>query len=191
MEYLSLRSDSLQLGQIFIRSASRFILGRSHVIHYLCSCKDNDRNCIDWRNHLHFGWTLGLDVGRFHWSLVPWSVQVAGVFGYAAALCVNLWAMRVNRFYSSVVRVQSDRGHCVIDVGPYRFVRHPGYLATLTAMLCGGIALGSWLAMIPVLGFAAIFIRRTMLEDQMLRDELPNYLEYTRRVRWRLIPGVF
>lgn len=137
-------------------------------------------------------WILvGLDVGRFHWSLVPWSVQVAGVFGYAAALCVNRWAMRVNRFYSSVVRVQSDRGHCVIDVGPYRFVRHPGYLATLTAMLCGGIALGSWLAMIPVLGFAAIFIRRTMLEDQMLRDELPNYLEYARRVRWRLIPGVF
>jgi protein-S-isoprenylcysteine O-methyltransferase Ste14 len=137
-------------------------------------------------------WILvGLDVGRFHWSLVPWSVQVAGIVGYAAALTLNLWAMRVNRFYSSVVRVQSDRGHCVIDVGPYRFVRHPGYLATLAAMLSGGIALGSWLAMIPVLGFAAIFIRRTMLEDQMLRNELPNYAEYARRVRWRLIPGVF
>ena len=134
---------------------------------------------------------VGLDVGRFHWSLVPWSVQVAGILGYAAALTVNLWAMRVNRFYSSVVRVQSDRGHCVIDVGPYRFVRHPGYLATLFAMFSGGIALGSWLAMIPVLGFAAIFLRRTLLEDRLLRDELPDYAEYARRVRWRLIPGIF
>ena len=133
----------------------------------------------------------GLDVGRFQWSLVPWSAQVAGIIGYAAALTVNLWAMRVNRFYSSVVRVQSDRGHCVIEAGPYRFVRHPGYLATLSAMLSGGIALGSWLAMIPILGFAVIFIRRTLLEDQMLCHELPDYAEYACRVRWRLIPGIF
>ena len=133
----------------------------------------------------------GLDIGRFHWSPVPWSVQVGGVFGYAAALTVNLWAMRVNTFYSSVVRVQSDRGHRVIEAGPYRFVRHPGYLATLLAMLSGGIALGSWVAMIPILGFAAIFIRRTILEDQMLRDELPDYAGYAQRVRWRLVPGIF
>lgn len=133
----------------------------------------------------------GLDVGRFQWSLVPWSAQVAGIIGYAAALTVNLWAMRVNRFYSSVVRVQSDRGHCVIEAGPYRFVRHPAYLATLSAMLSGGIALGSWLAMIPILGFAVIFIRRTLLEDQMLCHELPDYAEYACRVRWRLIPGIF
>ena len=133
----------------------------------------------------------GLDVGRFQWSLVPWSAQVAGIIGYAAALTVNLWAMRVNRFYSSVVRVQSDRGHCVIEAGPYRFVRHPGYLATLSAMLSGGIALGPWLAMIPILGFAVIFIRRTLLEDQMLCHELPDYAEYACRVRWRLIPGIF
>jgi protein-S-isoprenylcysteine O-methyltransferase Ste14 len=58
-------------------------------------------------------------------------------------------------------------------------------------MFSGGIALGSWLAMIPVLGFAAIFLRRTMLEDRLLRDELPDYAEYAQRVRWRLIPGIF
>lgn len=137
-------------------------------------------------------WILaGLDVGRFHWSPVPWPVQVGGVLGYFAALTVNLWTMRVNTFYSSVVRVQSDRGHRVIDVGPYRFVRHPGYLATLLAMLSGGIALGSWLAMIPILGFAVLFIRRTILEDQMLLDELPDYAGYAQRVRWRLVPGIF
>ena len=133
----------------------------------------------------------GLDIGRFHWSPVPWSVQVGGVLGYFAALTMILWAMRVNTFYSSVVRVQTDRGHCVIDVGPYRFVRHPGYLATLLAMLSGGIALGSWLAILPILGCAVFFIRRTILEDQMLRDELPDYAEYAQRVRWRLVPGIF
>jgi protein-S-isoprenylcysteine O-methyltransferase Ste14 len=132
----------------------------------------------------------GLDV-RFQWSPVPWTLQLAGVIGYGAALVMNYWAMRVNRFYSSVVRVQTDRGQLVIDSGPYAFVRHPGYAATLVAMAFGGIALGSWLAMIPVLGFAALFLRRTWLEDNLLRRDLVGYEDYARRVRFRLVPGVF
>ncbi|MFN0017984.1 MAG: methyltransferase family protein [Pirellulaceae bacterium] len=137
-------------------------------------------------------WVIaGLDVGRFHWSLVPWQVQTAGVVGFAAALAVNFWAMRVNRFYSSVVRVQGDRGQHPIMDGPYRFVRHPGYTATLFAMFCGGTALGSWLAMIPVMGFAILFIRRTLLEDWLLHEKLPGYVEYAERVRFRLVPWVF
>jgi len=137
-------------------------------------------------------WVLaGLDVGRLHWSVVPWQVQAAGVAGFVAALAVNFWAMRVNRFYSSVVRIQPDRGHQTIVDGPYRFVRHPGYVATLLAMFTGGIALGSWLAMIPVLGFAALFIRRTLLEDRMLQQELAGYAEYAQKVRFRLVPGIF
>jgi protein-S-isoprenylcysteine O-methyltransferase Ste14 len=70
-------------------------------------------------------------------------------------------------------------------------VRHPGYLATLFAMFSGGVALGSWLAMLPVLGFAALFVRRTLLEDRILLLELPGYAAYAQRVRSRLIPGVF
>ncbi len=133
----------------------------------------------------------GLDVGRFQWSPVPWQLQAAGVAGFAAALAVNFWAMRVNRFYSSVVRVQADRGQQTIVDGPYRFVRHPGYTATLFAMFSGGMALGSWMAMIPVLVFAALFIRRTLLEDRMLQQELPGYAEYALSVRYRLVPGIF
>lgn len=137
-------------------------------------------------------WVIaGLDVGRLHWSVVPWPVQAAGVAGFVAALAVNFWAMRVNRFYSSVVRIQPDRGHQPVVDGPYRFVRHPGYAATLFAMFSGGIALGSWLAMIPVLGFAALFIRRTLLEDRMLQQELAGYSEYAQRVKYRLMPGIF
>lgn len=133
----------------------------------------------------------GLDVGRFHWSPVPLAVQVAGLLGYAACLVVLLWCLRVNRFYSSVVRVQSDRGHEPITVGPYAIVRHPGYAASIVAALCGGVALGSWLAMVPVVLFIALFVRRTLLEDGMLVRELPGYADYAKKVRYRLMPGVF
>jgi protein-S-isoprenylcysteine O-methyltransferase Ste14 len=133
----------------------------------------------------------GLDVGRLRWSLIPWEIQLAGVLGYAAALGINFWAMRANRFYSSVVRVQTDRGQHVVTAGPYRFVRHPGYAATLFALLSGGAALGSWLAFVPALGFVAVFVRRTLLEDRLLQSELPGYAEYAQSVRSRLIPGLF
>ena len=75
--------------------------------------------------------------------------------------------------------------------GPYRFVRHPGYTATLFAMLSGGVALGSWLAMLPVLGFFGLFVRRTLLEDRMLQQELEGYAEYAQKVRYRLVGGLF
>lgn len=136
-------------------------------------------------------WLLaGLDA-RFGWSPIPWELQAAGLAGYAAALWVNLWAMRANRFYSSAVRVQADRGQHVADAGPYRFVRHPGYTATICATVAGGLALGSWVALLPALGFVALFVRRTVLEDRMLTAELPGYADYARRVRRRLVPGVF
>ena len=137
-------------------------------------------------------WVLaGLDVGRLQWSLVPWQVQVAGVVGYAAALSVLFWAMHTNSFYSSVVRVQTERGHHTVTAGPYRFVRHPGYAATLFAMLSGGVALGSWLAMLPMLVFFGLFVRRTLLEDRLLQLELEGYAEYAQRVPYRLIVGLF
>ena len=137
-------------------------------------------------------WVLtGLDVGRLQWTPIPWQLQAAGLVGYAAALGVNFWAMRANRYYSSVVRVQADRGQSVVAGGPYRIVRHPGYAATLFAMVSGGIALGSWLGLLPVLGFAALFVRRTLVEDRLLLRELAGYADYAGRVRYRLVPGVF
>jgi protein-S-isoprenylcysteine O-methyltransferase Ste14 len=136
-------------------------------------------------------WILaGLDVGRFHWSQVPWPAQIAGVCGYAAALVFTLWAMRVNRFYFPMAESQKDCGNRVVQVGPYGWVRHPGYLASLIAMFSGGIALGSWLALIPLIGFAALFLIRTIMEDRLMHTELPNYADYAKRVRWRLLPGV-
>jgi len=137
-------------------------------------------------------WILtGLDIGRFQWSPVPWTLQLFGLVGYAVSMAGVIWIMRVNPFYSSVVRVQTDRGHRTITTGPYRLVRHPGYAATLLGMTCGGLALGSWVGMLPLVGVLALFIRRTLLEDRMLQRELAGYAEYAGRVRYRLVAGVF
>src|SRR5262249_26405863 len=114
----------------------------------------------------------GLAVGRFHWSPIPSEVQLVGLIGYAVAMAGAFWAVRANPFYSSAVRLQRDRGQRAITGGPYRFVRHPGYAATVLAMVCGGLALGSWIAMLPVLAVIAIFVRRTLVEDRMLHDGL-------------------
>jgi protein-S-isoprenylcysteine O-methyltransferase Ste14 len=136
-------------------------------------------------------WILaGLDA-RFEWSRIPFDVQLAGAVGYAVSMVFMFWTTRVNRFYSCVVRVQTDRGHHVIDTGPYRFVRHPGYAATLFGVFAGGLALGSWLALLPLVACATIFVRRMLIEEEMLRAELPGYAEYAERVRSRLIAGVF
>src|SRR5262245_51607638 len=136
-------------------------------------------------------WVLaGLDA-RFGWSPIAWEVQLAGVVGYAAAMAFLFWTVRTNPFYSSVVRVQSDRGHRVVEAGPYRFVRHPGYAATMFGVFAGGLALGSWVALVPLSVLGILFVRRTLLEDDMLQHELPGYADYALRVRSRLIAGVF
>jgi protein-S-isoprenylcysteine O-methyltransferase Ste14 len=138
-------------------------------------------------------WILtGLDLGRFHWSdTVPLEVKGGCLAGFAAALAMNFWAMRVNRFYSSVIRIQTDRGHQPITAGPYRWVRHPGYAATVLSMLCGSLAMGSWIGTLPIVPIAFLFIRRIINEDRLLHSELAGYDEYSSAVRYRLIPGVW
>jgi len=139
-------------------------------------------------------WILaGLDRGRFHWSdSVPVRLQGIGLFVVAAGYALALWAMRVNRFFSSVVRIQSDRGQHVISTGPYAVIRHPGYLAGILIIAASGVALGSWLAaalvMITCLPF---LLYRAVTEDRILQVELAGYSDYARRVRWRLLPGIW
>jgi protein-S-isoprenylcysteine O-methyltransferase Ste14 len=96
-----------------------------------------------------------------------------------------------NRFFSSVVRIQVDRGHVVCDSGPYRIVRHPGYGGNILALLGIVLALSSMWTLIPAAVALIISVIRTVLEDQTLQDELPGYRDYARRVRYRLIPGIY
>jgi protein-S-isoprenylcysteine O-methyltransferase Ste14 len=104
---------------------------------------------------------------------------------------ITTWAMLVNRFFSRAVRLQPDRGQQVVTSGPYRLVRHPGYSGGLLLLLSGGFALGSWIAMVPILLMLPLMVRRTLIEERMLANALPGYTEYMRQVRFRIIPGVW
>jgi protein-S-isoprenylcysteine O-methyltransferase Ste14 len=135
----------------------------------------------------------GLDRGRFHWSdTVPVWLQAAGLIVTAASYALALWAMRVNRFFSSVARIQSDRGQHVITSGPYAVIRHPGYLAGFAIIVASGLALGSWLAeAVLVIPCIPGLMLRAVTEDRMLQAELPGYRDYASRVRWRVLPGIW
>jgi protein-S-isoprenylcysteine O-methyltransferase Ste14 len=136
--------------------------------------------------------TAGLDVGRFHWSdSIPVGAQIAALMVVACGMAGWGWAMLSNRFFSSEVRIQTDRGHHVESGGPYRFVRHPGYASALLLFAASPVALGSLWAIVPTLGALTTFIRRTVLEDRMLRAELPGYAQYAEQVRFRLLYGVW
>lgn len=135
----------------------------------------------------------GLDHGRFHWSdSVPRWLQWLGLIALAAGYALCLWAMHVNRFFSSVIRIQDDRGQVAITSGPYAVIRHPGYLAGIIIVIASGLALDSWLAtaFLAVCALPFLFYR-TIAEDRVLRTELPGYRDYAAQVRWRLVPGVW
>ncbi len=134
----------------------------------------------------------GLDVGRFHWSdPMPAGIQAVALIGYTAGMALSVSAMASNRFFSPVVRIQHERGHTLVTTGPYRFVRHPGYVGAILACGCGGVALGSCWSLVPLAPFAVLFLRRTALEDRMLRADLDGYAGYADRVRYRLLPGLW
>ncbi|HET7790872.1 MAG TPA: isoprenylcysteine carboxylmethyltransferase family protein [Gemmatimonadales bacterium] len=133
-----------------------------------------------------------LDVGRLHWSdRVPTAVHVAALLLNLAGLSIVVWSVAVNRYFSSVVRIQSDRGHTLITSGPYAWVRHPGYLGMLLAYPTFGLVVGSWWSAVPGFLCGLLVLRRAIIEDPYLTQNLPGYVEYRARVRFRLVPGVW
>jgi protein-S-isoprenylcysteine O-methyltransferase Ste14 len=133
----------------------------------------------------------GLDDGRFHWSRMSWSIVAAGYLLLIAGWVVICWAQTVNPFFEPGVRIQAERGHRVIDAGPYAIIRHPGYLASFLLFTGFGLSLGSWWALIPAALASLLLVLRTILEDRTLYVELPGYAAYAQRVRFRLVPGVW
>lgn len=133
----------------------------------------------------------GLDF-RFGWSAsFPLALVVAGFVSYIIGFAILLWATKENKFFSSVVRIQKERGHYVITNGPYRLVRHPGYLGSIIYMLGLPFALASYWAIIPAIATNIIAVIRTFLEDRILRRELEGYTTYVDQVKYRLLPGVW
>lgn len=129
---------------------------------------------------------------RFSWppALPLWLALVALLL-VIAGWAIGTWAMVTNRFFSAVVRIQTDRGHTVVAGGPYRWVRHPAYAGGVIANLAVPLMLGSAWALIPGVLTAGLTVLRTRLEDRTLQAELPGYADYAQRTRYRLLPGVW
>ena len=135
--------------------------------------------------------TSGLDF-RFGWSgSSPLVATVLGIVFLILGYFLVLWTMKENRFFSSVVRIQRERGHHVITTGPYKIVRHPGYLGSIICTIGLPFALTSYWALIPAAITIIFSVFRTVLEDDTLKHELENYSNYTGSVRYRLIPGIW
>ncbi len=133
----------------------------------------------------------GLDL-RFGWlPNIPLVLGLVALVIVVIGYALVIWAVAVNQFFSSVVRIQTDRGHTVITTGPYRFVRHPGYTGGIVSYLATPVALGSLWALIPAGLTVLLLVVRTALEDRTLQKELSGYKEYTQQTRHRLLPGIW
>ncbi len=134
----------------------------------------------------------GLDSGRFHWT--PRVSSAWSAFGAAvtvAGTIVFLRALRENRFFSAVVRVQRDRGHAVCSSGPYGIVRHPGNAGMIVGTLGFPLLFMSAWSAIPALLSVVLMVVRTRREDSVLEKELEGYQEYQRATPYRLVPGIW
>ncbi len=144
---------------------------------------------------LSIGYPLVIVAGldhRYGWSTeFPLWLNVLGFILISLGYAFASWALAENRFFSSVVRIQTDRGHVVCDSGPYRMVRHPGYAGNIPPLLGIVLALSSVWTLIPAAVALIIAVIRTVLEDQTLQEELPGYRDYAQRVRYRLIPWIY
>lgn len=130
-----------------------------------------------------------LDAGRLHWlGFVPSDVRIGSLLLFAAATTLEMWAMVVNPFFSPDIRLQPERGHRVITRGPYCLLRHPGYLAMLLSLPASGLAIGSWLALVPAALFCLVILKRVGAEEEFLEKNLAGYAEYMDCVRGQLFP---
>jgi len=135
--------------------------------------------------------TAALDAGRFRWSAMPMSVRAIGTAAVGTAIGVIWWCGAANHFLSASSRIQSERGHTVVQHGPYRFVRHPLYASRMVLIFGVALMLGSWLALVPAAVNALLLVLRTLLEDRLLTAELPGYRRYATHVPARLVPGLW
>jgi len=134
---------------------------------------------------------IGLDAGRQGWSKVSLVVKAIGLLGFLPAFGLPLWASKTNAYLSSRVHIQQERGHAVVAVGPYRYVRHPMYVGMIFYDVSVPLLLGSWWGLAVSVTMIVMVIVRTALEDRTLQRELSGYREYSQQVRYRLLPRVW
>jgi protein-S-isoprenylcysteine O-methyltransferase Ste14 len=126
--------------------------------------------------------TAAFAVGRLHIFAVPPQIRWFALLLFALSSALQTWAMIRNPFFSPVLRIQREHGHYLVESGPYRFARHPGYLAMCISIPASAVTIGSWLALIPATGFLLVIQHRAQIEDKFLRLHLRGYAEYAQRV---------
>lgn len=137
-------------------------------------------------------WIIAALNVRFGWEPpMPLWLHLCGAMGFAVGWAVLLWATASNSAFDTTVRIREEGGHAVATGGPYQYVRHPGYVGAILYQLATPFLLGSWWALIPMIFSVPLYLIRTALEDRMLQSELEGYTEYARKVRYRLLPGVW
>ena len=134
---------------------------------------------------------MGFDAVRYQWSAMPFWLTYVGIFMFVFAVPIATWAMAVNKFFEWTVRIQDDRQQYVCTSGPYRTIRHPGYIGLIVSLLAYPFILGSWWGFLPNIVLSLIIVVRTALEDRTLQKELPGYVEYAQKVKYRLVPFIW
>ncbi len=134
---------------------------------------------------------ISLDAARFHWSPVPVWLQVVGAVILVFSFYLFFLTFRENSYLSPVVRIQEERGHIVVSTGPYHYVRHPMYAGIVVFFVGTPLLLGSWYGVLLGILLVVILMRRAVLEERTLREELHGYADYMAQVKYRLIPFVW
>jgi len=147
-------------------------------------------NLLFWPLMAAVSIVAGLDA-RYLWSPLPVWWWPIGLLLLASGLIVSAWAMGCNRHFEGTIRIQHDVGHAVVDSGPYRIVRHPGYLGLSLWALASPLLYLSGYALIPACTVVGWLVLRTALEDRFLQRELTGYADFAKRTRFRLVPGVW
>ena len=179
MNFLSIRkngdlaNERSNLGE-GVKSWDKLLLGLSAVIYLIIII------------------TAGLDSGRFLWTAnFSWIISISGVGIMMIGQVIFLTARSQNCFFSSVVRIQRERGHVVCDTGLYKTVRHPGYLGMILSLVGIPFITTSMWSIIPTLIAIMLLLIRTSLEDKTLKSELDGYMEYSNKTRYKLIPLIW
>jgi protein-S-isoprenylcysteine O-methyltransferase Ste14 len=184
---------------VVMLAAASFIMipNRREVIEERSKDTQGGKRWDQWLTRLMIIPSLGLLVVcgldyRFEWTapLPPW-LRLTGGLLFVGGYAIVLWAMYTNKFFAKIVRIQTERGHAAVTDGPYRTIRHPGYLGMTLSMLGAVFVLDSLYGLTCFALYLILIVFRTTLEDRTLRAELPGYKEYATRTRYRVLPGIW
>jgi protein-S-isoprenylcysteine O-methyltransferase Ste14 len=134
---------------------------------------------------------MPIDAVRIQWSQMPVWIQVAGAIILIFSLYIFYLVTRENPYLSPAIRVQEERGQKVVTTGPYHYIRHPYYAATILFFLGTTMMLGSWYGLIPGLALTVLVVIRSFMEERTLQKELEGYDEYMKQVKHRFIPYIW